>query len=44
VAGLPTGKTDTGVVSVASLLADEKLYWPIAFEPYIPAHHFAGGK
>ncbi len=38
------GKTDSGVVSVTSLLADEKLYWPIAFEPYTPAHHFEGGK
>jgi hypothetical protein len=38
------GKTDTGVVSVTSLLADEKLYWPVDFEPYTPAHHFEGGK
>jgi hypothetical protein len=38
------GKTDSGVVSVTSLLADEKLYWPMAFEPYTPAHHFEGGK
>jgi DDE superfamily endonuclease len=38
------GKTDTGVVSVTSLLADEKLYWPHDFEPYTPAHHFEGGK
>jgi hypothetical protein len=38
------GKTESGVVSVTSLLADEKLYWPVAFEPYTPAHHFAGGK
>jgi len=38
------GKTDSGVVSVTSLWADEKLYWPIAFEPYTPAHHFEGGK
>jgi SRSO17 transposase len=38
------GKTDSAVVSVSSLLADEKLYWPVDFEPYTPAHHFEGGK
>jgi hypothetical protein len=38
------GKTDSGVVSVSSLWADEKIYWPVAFEPYTPAHHFEGGK
>jgi hypothetical protein len=38
------GKTENGVVSVTSLWADERLYWPVAFEPYTPAHHFAGGK
>jgi SRSO17 transposase len=38
------GKTDSGVVSVTSVLADEKLYWPVDFEPYTPAHHFEGGK
>ena len=38
------GKTDSGVVSVTSLWADEKLYWPVDFEPYTPAHHFEGGK
>src|SRR5919202_5225351 len=36
------GKTDSGVVSVTSLLADEKLYWPVDLEPYTPAHHFEG--
>jgi SRSO17 transposase len=25
-------------------VADESVYWPIAFEPYTPAHHFEGGK
>jgi len=44
VAGLSIGKTDSGVVSVTSLWADESAYWPIAFEPYTPAHHFKGGK
>ncbi len=38
------GKTDSGVVSVTSLWADERIYWPCAFEPYTPAHHFEGGK
>ncbi len=36
------GKTDTGVVSVSSLWADESIYWPVAFEPYTPAHHLRG--
>jgi SRSO17 transposase len=38
------GKTDNGVVSVSSLLADEGVYYPVDFEPYAPAHHFEGGK
>jgi SRSO17 transposase len=38
------GKTDSGVVSVSSLWAHESVYWPVAFEPYTPAHHFEGGK
>ncbi len=38
------GKTDSGMVSVSSLWADEKVYWPVDFEPYTPAHHFEGGK
>src|SRR5215207_6541793 len=38
------GKTESGVVSVSSLWADEKIYWPVAFEPYTPALHFAAGK
>jgi SRSO17 transposase len=38
------GKTDNGVVSVSSLLADEGVYYPLAVEPYTPAHHFEGGK
>jgi SRSO17 transposase len=44
VAGLSIGKTESGVVSVSSLLADEEIYWPVNFEPYTPAHHFEGGK
>ncbi|HEX5699500.1 MAG TPA: IS701 family transposase [Rubrobacter sp.] len=38
------GKTESGVVSVTSLLADERIYYPVDFEPYTPAHHFEGGK
>ncbi|MDP9412134.1 MAG: IS701 family transposase [Actinomycetota bacterium] len=38
------GKTDSGVVSVSSLLADEGAYYPLEVEPYTPAHHFGGGK
>jgi len=26
------------------LWADERIYHPVAFEPYTPAHHFEGGK
>src|SRR3712207_5218169 len=44
VAGLSIGKTESGVVSVSSLLADEKIYWPVNFEPYTPAHHFEGAR
>jgi SRSO17 transposase len=38
------GKVDTGVVSVTSLWADERVYYPLDVEPYTPAHHFARGK
>src|SRR5215213_3165185 len=38
------GKTESGVVSVSSLLADERVYYPVDFEPYTPAQHFNGGK
>jgi SRSO17 transposase len=38
------GKTENGVVSVSSLLADERVYYPLEFEPYTPAHHFEDGK
>jgi SRSO17 transposase len=43
-AGLSIGKTDTGVVSVTSLWADEGMYYPVDFESYTPAHPFEGGK
>jgi DDE superfamily endonuclease len=38
------GKIDHGVVSVTSLWADERVYYPVDVEPYTPAHHFAKGK
>src|SRR5690242_19997740 len=38
------GKIDNGVVSVTSLWADERVYYPVDFEPYTPAHYFEKGK
>jgi len=38
------GKIENGVVSVTSLWADEKLYYPVDVEPYTPAAWFSGGK
>ncbi len=38
------GKIDNGVVSVTSLWADERVYYPVEVEPYTPAHHFPKGK
>ena len=38
------GKVENGVVSVHSLWADERCYYPIAVEPYTPARWFARGK
>ncbi len=38
------GKIDNGVVSVSSLWADERVYYPVDVEPYTPAHYFAKGK
>jgi hypothetical protein len=38
------GKTENGVVSVTSLLAEQRIYYPVDFEPYTPAHHFEDGK
>ncbi len=37
------GKTDSGVVSVTSLWADARVYYPLDYEPYTPKHHFATG-
>jgi hypothetical protein len=38
------GKIDNGVVSVSSLWADERVYYPIDVEPYTPASWFERGK
>ncbi len=32
------------MVSVGSLWADERTYYPLEAEPYTPAHWFEGGK
>jgi SRSO17 transposase len=38
------GKIDNGVVSVTSLWADERVYYPLEVEPYTPESYFAKGK
>lgn len=38
------GKTDSGGVSVTSLWADARVYYPLDYEPSTPKHHFATGK
>src|SRR5438270_2737873 len=38
------GKIDNGVVSVSRLWADERVYYPVDFEPYTPAVYEASGK
>src|ERR1041385_5073716 len=38
------GKTDNGVVTVTTLWADERLYYPVHAVPYTPAKYFAKGK
>jgi len=38
------GKTDNGVVTVTTLWADERVYYPLHAVPYTPARHFAKGK
>ena len=38
------GKTDNGVVTVTTLWADERVYYPVHAVPYTPARHFAQGK
>jgi len=38
------GKTDNGVVTVTTVWADERLYYPVHAVPYTPAGRFARGK
>jgi hypothetical protein len=38
------GKTDNGVVTVTTVWADERVYYPVHAVPYTPARHFAKGK
>jgi hypothetical protein len=38
------GKIDNGVVSVSSLWADERVYYPLEVEPYTPAAWFERGS
>ncbi len=38
------GKTDNGVVTVTTVWADERMYYPVHAVPYTPARHFAKGK
>jgi len=32
------------MVSVTSLWADERVYWLVGYEPYMPAHRFEHGN
>lgn len=34
------GKTDNGIVTVTTVWADERLYYPLHAQPYTPASHF----
>jgi hypothetical protein len=38
------GKTDNGVVTVTTVWADERLYYPVHAVPCTPAKHFGKGK
>jgi len=37
------GKVDSGVVTVSSVWADDRVYYPLAVEPFTPGQHFARG-
>ena len=37
------GNVDHGVVSVRSLWADARVYYPLGVEPFTPTHHVPGG-
>jgi SRSO17 transposase len=34
------GKTDNGIVTVTTVWADERVYYPLHAQPYTPASHF----
>jgi SRSO17 transposase len=38
------GKSDNGIVTVTTLWADERLYYPLHAQPYTPARRLPGGK
>ena len=38
------GKVDSGVVTVGALWADDRVYYPLAVEPFTPKQHFALGE
>jgi DDE superfamily endonuclease len=38
------GKTGNGVVTVTTVRADERVYYPVHAVPYTPARHFAKGR
>jgi hypothetical protein len=38
------GKTDNGIVTVTTVWADERVYYPLHAEPYTPASRFPGKK
>jgi hypothetical protein len=38
------GKTDNGIVTVSTVWADERIYYPLHACPYTPAAHFAKGR
>jgi SRSO17 transposase len=38
------GKTDNGIVTVTTVWADERVYYPLHAQPYTPSSHFAKGR
>jgi DDE superfamily endonuclease len=38
------GKTDNGIVTVTTVWADERVYYPLHAQPYNPASHFPKGR
>src|SRR6516165_9335588 len=38
------GKTDNGIVTVTTLWADERVYYPLHARPYTPASYFPKGR